>query len=131
MTWRNISMAKEDESARISWHTESRRIDDLIPYEENPRQITKKQIKDLKESLELFNLAEIPTVNIDNTVIAGHQQLKTLQILGRGKDRISVRVPNRKLTRKEVEEYNRNGNFIKKLWETCWLNTPQSIREYT
>ncbi len=110
-------MAKKDESSEIIWRSESRIVDDLIPYKENPRQLTKKQIKELQESLELFNLAEIPTVNADNTVIAGRQRLRTLQALGRGKEKVSVRVPNRKLTRKEVEEYNINGNFIQKLWE--------------
>ncbi len=123
-------MAKKDESSMITWHTESRRIDDLVPYEGNPRQLTKKQVEDLQKSLELFNLAEIPTVNTDNTVIAGYQQLRTLQMLGRGKEEIYVRVPDRKLTREEIKEYNRNGDFIKKLWEIR-KNTPQPIREYT
>ncbi len=117
---RGVDMAKENERSKITWRSESRIVDDLIPYKENPHQLTEKQVKDLQETLERFDLAEIPTVNTDNTVIAGRQRLKTLQALGRGKDRVSVRVPDRKLTRKEVEEYNIQGKFIDKLWKV-WM----------
>lgn len=95
-------MGKND---KLIWHTERRKIDDLIPYKSNPRQMTEKQVKDLRNSLERFNLVEIPAINTDNKIIAGHQRLKILQVLGRGKEEIDVRVPNRKLTQGEFEEY--------------------------
>ncbi|KKT78783.1 MAG: hypothetical protein UW75_C0037G0009, partial [Parcubacteria group bacterium GW2011_GWF2_44_8] len=30
-------------SAKLTWHTESRLVDDLIPYEKNPRTLSDKQ----------------------------------------------------------------------------------------
>lgn len=97
---------------KLTWHTEQRKISDLAPYEYNPRQITDKQFKDLKRSLEKFNLAEIPAINTDNTIIAGHQRLKIMQLIGRGEEIIDVRIPNRLLDESEVKEYcirsNRN-----------------------
>jgi len=95
---------------KLSWHTEERKIDDLIPYEGNPRQMTEKQKNDLQKSLEKFNLVEIPAIDTDNKIIAGHQRLRILQLLGRGDEKIDVRMPNRKLTDKEFREYNLRSN---------------------
>jgi len=95
---------------KLKWHTEKRKIDELIPFEGNPRQMTEKQNADLKKSLEKFNLVEIPAIDTDNKIIAGHQRLRVLQASGRGKEEIDVRVPSRKLTDKEFREYNIRSN---------------------
>jgi ParB-like chromosome segregation protein Spo0J len=71
----------------------------------NPRKITEEKRKKLIASLEKFNLAEIPAINFDNSIISGHQRIKALQISGRGEELIDVRVPDRQLTEKEVKEY--------------------------
>lgn len=101
----------------LSWHTEKRRVNDLVPYERNPRQINNKQLEDLKKSLKKFNLVEIPAIDVGNRVIAGHQRLKVLQLLGRGEERIEVRVPNRKLTHKEFEQYLLTSNAVTGDWD--------------
>ena len=95
---------------KLEWHTEQRIINDLIPYEQNPRKITEKQKNDLEESLRRFNLMSIPVINTDNTIISGHQRMKIFQLSGRGKEEIDVRVPNRKLTDKELKEANLREN---------------------
>ena len=98
---------------KLEWRTETRRVNDLLPYEKNPRVITDKQMEDLKKSLQKFNLAELPAINTDGKVVAGHQRIKALQLLGRGEENIEVRVPNRKMTKSEFKEYlltsNRSG----------------------
>ncbi len=97
----------------LVWRTEKRRVNDLLPYEKNPRKITDKQMEDLKVSLTKFNLAEIPAINLDGKICAGHQRIKALQLLGRGEELIEVRTPNRKLTPSEFKQYlltsNRSG----------------------
>ena len=95
---------------KLKWHTEQRIINDLIPYEQNPRTITEKQKNDLEESLKRFNLMSIPVINTENIIISGHQRMKILQLLGRGDEEIDVRVPNRKLTEKELKEANLREN---------------------
>ena len=90
---------------KLKWHNEKRKVNDLLPYSKNPRKINDKQISDLKRSLKKFNLVEIPAIDVDNKIIAGHQRIKVLQLLGRGDEVIDVRVPNRKLTSKEYEQY--------------------------
>jgi len=51
-------------------------ISKLKPASYNPRQITKKQFEDLKESIRKFNLVDPIVINKDMTVIGGHQRLK-------------------------------------------------------
>lgn len=105
---------------KLVWHTEKRIIDDLIPYEKNPRKMSESEKKELGKSLEKFNLVEIPAIDTDNKIIAGHQRLKGLQLLGRGKEEIDVRVPNRKLTEEEFKEYNIRSNSEKNAGDWDW-----------
>lgn len=76
-----------------------------------------KQIEDLKQSLRKFDLVELPVVDTDNTVIAGHQRLMVLKLLGREDETIPVRVPNRKLTKKENDQYLLSSNRIHGDWD--------------
>lgn len=94
----------------LVWSTEKRKVDDLLPFEKNPRQITEKQIEDLKKSLEKFNLVELPVIDTNGRIIAGHQRMKVMQLIGRGQEEVEVRVPNRELTEQEVAEYNIRSN---------------------
>lgn len=88
----------------IEWTTEIRSIKGLKKHPKNPRQLTKEQHAHLKTSLEKFGLADKPIINVDGTIIGGHQRLKVLKELGH-KD-IEVLVPNRELTSDEVDEMN-------------------------
>ena len=101
----------------MNWHTEKRKINTLIPFENNPRQMSEKQVKDLQNSLKKFNIVEIPAINTDDTIIAGHQRLKLLQLAGRGEEDIDVRIPDRELTTGEVEEYNVRSNKNTGSWD--------------
>jgi len=97
----------------ISWKNETRKVSELVPHPLNPRKISETQIAQLTESLTRFNLAEIPVINTDNQLLAGHQRCKILIMLERSDEVIDVRVPNRKLTKAECKEYlvrsNKNG----------------------
>ena len=52
------------------------KINKLKPAFYNPRQISTKQYKDLKQSIEKFTLCDPIIINKDMTVIGGHQRLK-------------------------------------------------------
>lgn len=107
----------------ITWKTEQRKVVDLIPYDKNPRTLSTQQQKDLEASLMKFGLAEIPAINRDNTLIAGHQRIKVLLALGKGEEKIDVRVPNRKLNKKEFEEYLLRSNRNTGSWSLDLLRT--------
>ena len=59
----------------LSWKTVQRKVSSLVPYKYNPRKITPEQSAQLTKSLEKFNLVEIPAINTDGVIIAGHQRL--------------------------------------------------------
>lgn len=102
---------------KLSWMTIQKRINDLIPQEINPRVISDKQMSDIKKSLKKFNLVEIPAVDFDGRILAGHQRIKALQLLERGNELIDVRTPNRKLTEKESKEYLIGSNKLGGDWD--------------
>jgi len=101
----------------MNWNTEQRKISDLIRHETNPRQMSDEQNQALTESLKRFNLAEIPAINTNNKILAGHQRLRVLSELGRGQDVIDVRVPDRELTADEEKEYLVRSNKNVGSWD--------------
>lgn len=101
----------------LIWHTEKRVVDDLLPSPKNPRAMSDKTMDDLKKSLKKFNLVEIPAIDLDGKICAGHQRIRALQILGRGKEEIEVRVPNRKLTEDEYKRYMLTSNAVIGDWD--------------
>ena len=101
----------------LIWHTEKRVVDDLLPSPKNPRVMSDKTMEDLKKSLRKFNLVEIPAIDLDGKICAGHQRIRALQVLGRGKEEIEVRVPNRKLTEEEYKRYMLTSNAVIGDWD--------------
>lgn len=99
----------------LIWHIEKRKISDLKEFSKNPRKITKTQFEHIRASIEKFGLIDKPFVNLDNTIIGGHQRLRILQKLGH--DELDVQVPNRNLTEKEVEELNYRHNENSGDWD--------------
>lgn len=98
---------------KLVWRTERRKVKNLIRYEKNPRKLSDTQLEGLKRSLKKFNIAELPCVNTDGTLVAGNQRILALSLLGREEEEIEVRVPNRALTKAEFRDYlltsNRSG----------------------
>lgn len=93
----------------LKWKTESRSIGDLIPYKFNPRKITETQLGKLRSSIESSGYNALILVDIDNTIIAGHQRWHILKELGY--QSVDVRVPERKLTDDEFQRINVQDNL--------------------
>lgn len=89
----------------IIWSNIEIEIKELKAYEKNPRRLTSKQRLDLTESLKKFDLVEVPVINKDKTIIAGHQRVSVLKEMHGDEHKIYVRFPNRQLTEEELEEY--------------------------
>lgn len=102
---------------KLQWHTVQKRINDLIPQEVNPRIITDKQMSDLMRSLKKYNLVELPAIDLNGKILAGHQRIKALQLLGRGNELIDVRQPNRLLTDDESKQYLIASNALGGDWD--------------
>ena len=54
---------------KLTWNTEKRKISELKPYSNNPRQISKAQFQHLLESFEKFDYVELVSIDFDNTII--------------------------------------------------------------
>lgn len=102
---------------KLIWHTEKRKVNDLVRYEKNPRKLSPAQLDGLKRSLKKFDLAELPCINTDGTLVAGNQRVLALSLLGRGEEEIEVRVPNRPLTESEFRDYLLTSNRSGASWD--------------
>ena len=116
-------------SAPLTWSTTKRIAKTLIPNSSNPRVISEKMIELLKKSIQTYNIVELVVIDTDDRVLVGHQRLAILKMLGRENEEIEVRIPSRKLSQKEYDEYllmsNRiHGEFdIQKLLENFDMET--------
>lgn len=94
----------------ITWTTEPRRLGDLKPWEKNPRQLSKKDAAQIEKSMAKFGLADPLVINLDNSLIGGHQRKN---VLGNPDQIVDCRIPSRQLTVEEAEELairlNRNS----------------------
>ena len=95
---------------KLQWETKKFKVNELIQLEINPRKVSEEKKKKLLQSLEKYNLVEIPAVNTDLKIIGGNQRIIALMLSGRGEELIDVRFPNRTLSTKEVKEYNLISN---------------------
>ena len=98
----------------ITWEIRNISLKDLKPHPNNPRFISKDQSRLLEEMIDKFGLIDKPIVNIDFTIIGGHQRIKILKKMK--KKEVECWVPDRFLTEEEVNRLciglNRNqGEF--------------------
>jgi DNA modification methylase len=89
---------------KLKWHTEQRKISELIVWDKNPHVMTDTEKGNLSKSLDKFDYVEVVIINTDNSIIGGHQRRNDFIAKGKHDELIDVRVPNRKLTDKEFEE---------------------------
>ncbi len=88
----------------MNWKNETRKIEELIPSEYNPRKLSRKDETQLKSSLETFGMADVIVINTNNHIIGGHQRYYILK--KQGDKLVDVRVPERELTEEEERELN-------------------------
>jgi DNA modification methylase len=114
--------------SKITWKTETRKVKDLVPYLNNPRQISEEQLKHLKDSIKKFDYVEIVAIQPDNHIVAGHMRIKALIQLGWANKEIEVRVPNRQLDEAEMQEYVIRSNKNTGEWD--WDTLANSFNAY-
>ncbi len=110
---------KQPTEKKIIWRPSRRKVSDLIPFRGNPRQASEKEEADLNKSLAKFDLAEPLVINTNNEVIGGNFRLRLLR--EKGVQEVDVRVPDRKLTKQEVNELNLRLNKNQGHWDTDLL----------
>jgi DNA modification methylase len=102
---------------KLEWRTEKRRLSDLISFGGNPQVQDERSLKSLTKSLKQYGLVEIPVIDADNTLLAGHGRKEALETMGQGDTEIDVRVPSRPLTKDEREKYLLVSNAVHGSWD--------------
>lgn len=88
-------------SDRLTWTTEKRKLRDLKPQADNPRQIGKAQAARLSASLEEFDQFDTIAVGPGGEVYNGHQRVAVWTAEKGGDYEVDVRVASRALTHDE------------------------------
>ena len=90
----------------ITWTNDTRRLSDLVPWEHNPKRMSKKQADGLRLSIERFGFAVPFLVSPDGDIYDGHQRQTLMGAIREyGPSAVvDVRVSSRPLTNDERRE---------------------------
>lgn len=90
----------------ITWTNDTRRLSDLVPWEHNPKRMTKKQAEGLRLSIERFGFAVPFLVSPDGDIYDGHQRQALMGAIREygPNATVDVRVSSRPLTDDERRE---------------------------
>lgn len=99
----------------VNWHLEIVPIKQLKENPKNPRQITKDQIHHLQNLIEKFGLIDKPVVNMDHTIIGGHQRIRVLK---RMKEKsVECWVADKQLSEEDIEHLMVGLNLNQGNWD--------------
>lgn len=99
----------------LSWHLEVLPLSKLKAHEKNPRQISKDQMGHLEGLIDKFGMIDKPIVNLDFTIIGGHQRIKVLK---RKKVKsVECWIPDRQLEQEEVDHLCIGLNLNRGDWD--------------
>lgn len=91
----------------LEWLEDKVKLGDLKHYNKNPRHISDKELERLKNSINEFGYHQRILVDVDDTIIGGHQRVTALEQLDYSSEFIiKVLKPNRKLTKDEFKRLN-------------------------
>ncbi len=85
----------------INWTLHTIPIKNLKDHSKNPRQISKEQLHHLENLIQKFGLIDKPIVNLDTTIIGGHQRIKILRKM-KIKE-VECWVPDHQLEQEEID----------------------------
>lgn len=117
----------------MKWLTEQRALGVLVPYGQNPRTLSRSAAKRLKQSIKSTGYVEIIVVDTENIIIAGHQRYQILLQMFGVDHIVDVRIPERKLTKKEFNDYLISSNKNTGEWDYDILSNsfdPNDLIEY-
>ena len=118
----------EKSPLKIQWTDKTASLIDLVPWERNPREISKKAFKALKDSLRDNGLFRPIVVQNDGvSVIGGHQRIRALQELGIKE--VPVKVPHRQLTNDEFRRIAIQDNLSFGEWDFDILGADFKVEE--
>lgn len=103
----------------ITWTTKKRKLGKLADWPKNPRRLSEHDREHIERSIDKFGLADPLVVNLDGSIIGGHQRKKIMLAmeLYSADAMIDVRIPSRQLTEEEAAELNVRLNKNSGEWD--------------
>ena len=98
----NLVFKMTESNNRIIWNIETKKLKNLIPHKNNPRNFTEKGMKDLENSINSIGFMQPININQNGTILSGHARVLKLKEMG--EQEVDVYIPNRLLTPKQEEE---------------------------
>lgn len=99
----------------IQWKLETRKVSSLKEWAQNPRYIQKEDFQRLKNCLSTYGIIDRPCVNLDGTLIGGHQRKRAFKDLCIKE--VECWVPDRQLTEDEARKLALSLNKISGDWD--------------
>ena len=100
---------------KLSWTTGVREVKDLLPWQENPRKISKQALGKLKEKITQNGFHSVIVIDTDNTILSGNQRKVALMELGI--NTVDVMIPSRKLSDAERRRIGIESNINDGEWD--------------
>ncbi len=100
---------------KLSWTTGVREVKDLLPWQENPRKISKQALDKLKEKITQNGFHSVIVIDTDNTILSGNQRKTALMELGINS--VDVMIPSRKLSDAERRRIGIESNINDGEWD--------------
>lgn len=100
---------------KLSWTTGVREVKDLLPWQENPRKISKQALGKLKEKITQNGFHSVIVIDTDNTILSGNQRKVALVELGI--NTVDVMIPSRKLSDAERRRIGIESNINDGEWD--------------
>lgn len=111
----------------IEWVERNVHLQELKPFEHNPRTITETQYEKLKTSIKKDGYRSRITATQDLRVIGGHQRIRALRELGY--ERVAVLVPNRPIDDETFKRIVITDNVNNGAWDFDRLSALYDIEE--
>jgi DNA modification methylase len=93
----------------LTWHIEKRRLADLIPWDKNPRRISKEHYKRLKKRIIERGFHDVLKLDENDIVLSGNQRLQALLELGRTE--ANCIIPDRVMSEEEKHKVGLESNI--------------------
>ena len=100
---------------KLSWTTGVREVKDLLPWQENPRKISKQALDKLKKKIVQNGFHSVIVIDTDNTILSGNQRKVALMELGIST--VDVMIPSRKLSDAERRRIGIESNINDGEWD--------------
>lgn len=99
----------------INWKLETIAIKELKDHPKNPREIKKDQLQHLENLIKKFGLIDKPIVNLDRTIIGGHQRVRILKKM-KAKT-VECWVPDSQLSQEDLDHLCVALNLNQGIWD--------------